>query len=436
MSTALGEKCKRIGVVSVGPTPKLLKHEIQTMEFRVNDFANHNQVRGRPVETPSIRAYGHDWILRVFPRGSPSSREDIEYVSCFLLYVGDDNDVDDDEPSTMLSFRCKDTKRATDQLHVFCKNCNNGDKRLWGYQNFLKRTDVLEKYLDKDGTLVIEVDIQIAEERKNVWYPDPLQEEPSLVKLYRTHESTSDITFDIDGKEFHAHRSILSVRAETLFELTNDDDNGRIRENKEGYDDGKIVLSKIVEGDIFEQILEFVYTVRTPEIKNEGIAIKLLLAADRFGCTDLKLYIESAIVDKFLNATNAAKWLLLSDSHSCALLKEASMRLHESDTNTVMESKDDWSMVVESNRLLEELFKFITLKSYAELPSSSNSSNAVVDGDNLDVTTLREKLAYANLEIDGSRNILIERLKKYQQEKYVRQESSNSLGSTACTLVL
>ena len=420
MSTTLSEKCKRIGVVSVGPTPKLLKHEIQTMEFRINDFANHNQVRGKPIKTPSIRAYGHDWILRVFPRGSPSSREDFEYVSCFLLYVGD-NDVDD-EPSTMLSFRCKDTKRATDELHVFCKDCNNGDKRLWGYQNFLKRTDVLENYLDKDGTLVIEVDIQIAEERKNIWYPDPLQEEPSLVKLYHTHESTSDITFDVDGKEFHAHKSILSVRAETLFELTNDDDNGRIR-------DGKIVTIFSTEADIFEQILEYVYTVKTPEIKNEGIAIKLLVAADRFGCTDLKLYIESTIVDKFLNATNAAKWLLLSDSHSCALLKEASMRLHVSDANTVMESKDDWSMVVESNRLLEELFKSNS--------SSSSSSNAVVDVENLDVTTLREKLVYANLEIDGCRNILIERLKRYQLENNVLQESSSSLGSsTACALVL
>ena len=419
MSSTLSEKCKRIGVVSVGPTQKLLKHEIQTMEFRINDFANHNQVRGKPIKTPSIRAYGHDWILRVFPRGSPSSREDFEYVSCFLLYVGD-NDVDD-EPSTMLSFRCKDTKRATDELHVFCKDCNNGDKRLWGYQNFLKRTDVLENYLDKDGTLVIEVDIQIAEERKNIWYPDPLQEEPSLVKLYHTHESTSDITFDVDGKEFHAHKSILSVRAETLFELANDDDNGRIR-------DGKIVTIFSTEADIFEQILEYVYTVKTPEIKNEGIAIKLLVAADRFGCTDLKLYIESTIVDKFLNATNAAKWLLLSDSHSCALLKEASMRLHVSDANTVMESKDDWSMVVESNRLLEELFKS---------NSSSSSSNAVVDVENLDVTTLREKLVYANLEIDGCRNILIERLKRYQLENNVLQESSSSLGSsTACALVL
>ena len=423
MSTTLSEKCKRIGVVSVGPTPKLLKHEIQTMEFRINDFANHNQVRGKPIKTPSIRAYGHDWILRVFPRGSPSSREDFEYVSCFLLYVGD-IDVDD-EPSTMLSFRCKDTKRATDELHVFCKDCNNGDKRLWGYQNFLKRTDVLENYLDKDGALVIEVDIQIAEERKNIWYPDPLQEEPSLVKLYHTHESTSDITFDVDGKEFHAHKSILSVRAETLFELTNDDDNGRIR-------DGKIVTIFSTEADIFEQILEYVYTVKTPEIKNEGIAIKLLVAADRFGCTDLKLYIESTIVDKFLNATNAAKWLLLSDSHSCALLKEASMRLHVSDANTVMESKDDWSMVVESNRLLEELFK-----SNSSISSSSSSSNAVVDVENLDVTTLREKLVYANLEIDGCRNILIERLKRYQLENNVLQESSSSLGSsTACTLVL
>jgi hypothetical protein len=396
------EKRKRVGSVFLGCPPKRLKHEIHTMEFRFNDFANQHQVRGKPIETPSIRAYGYDWILRVFPRGDKKSSKDQEHVSCFLLCAGGKSVA----PSAKFTIRCKDRMIRPSQLRVF--------DRHWGKLNFLERTDVLENYLDEDGSLVIEVDIQIAVEKRNVWYPDPLQKEPSLVKLYRTSESTSDITFVVDGKEFHAHKNILSLRAETLFELTKENDD----------DEGKIFID--MEGEIFEQILEYVYTVKTPEIKNEGIAIKLFLAADRFGCTELKLFIESTIVDKFLNATNAAKWLLLSDAHTCALLKEASMRLHESDACTVMESKDDWSRVVESNRLLEELFKFVTYKSYVDLPNSRNrnssSNNTVVDGENLDVTTLREKLLEAELEIDGSRNILIERLKKYQQEKSVLTE--------------
>jgi hypothetical protein len=49
----------------------------------------------------------------------------------------------------------------------------------------------------------------------------------------------------------------------------------------------------------------------------------LLRAADKYGCVDVKLYTESMLVDKFLNTSNAARLMILRDSHSCALLKEA-----------------------------------------------------------------------------------------------------------------
>jgi hypothetical protein len=47
-------------------------------------------------------------------------------------------------------------------------------------------------------------------------------------------------------------------------------------------------------------------------------AQNLLEAADRFGVTPLKPYVESVIVETFLDATTAARFLLCGDSHSCA----------------------------------------------------------------------------------------------------------------------
>jgi len=263
------------------------------------------------------------------------------------------------------------------------------------------------------------VDLQLAvdkEDENDVWYPEPLQEEPSLVKLYRSSESTFDVSFDVDGIIFHAHKSILFLRAEALFELTKNT-------NNDGNDnDGAIVISD-VESDTFERILEHVYTVKTtmPEIKyDDDTATKLLMASDRLGCSYLKLYIESIIVDKLLTASNAASWLLLSDAHSCALLKEASMKLHESDAETVMKSTD-WSRVVESNRLLEELFKFVTVKKSQSQGDNNNTCNVV---ENLDVSSLREKLSNRNLDIDGSREMLVGRLK----EANSKSSSSNNGG--------
>ena len=86
---------------------------------------------------------------------------------------------------------------------------------------------------------------------------------------------------------------------------------------------------------LFFSKLSFFHCVRTPEFTDKDTTIKLLLAADRLGCTDLKLYVESTIVENFLDASNAAEWVVRSDSHSCPLLKEASMKIYASDNNTV-----------------------------------------------------------------------------------------------------
>ena len=40
-------------------------------------------------------------------------------------------------------------------------------------------------------------------------------------------------------------------------------------------------------------------------------------------------------MENFLDASNAAEWVVRNDSHSCPLLKEASMKIYASDNNTV-----------------------------------------------------------------------------------------------------
>ena len=90
----------------------------------------------------------------------------------------------------------------------------------------------------------------------------------------------------------------------------------------------------------FRNCLFFSLCSYTPEFTDKDTTIKLLLAADRLGCTDLKLYVESTIVYKFLDASNATEWVVRSDSHSSPLLKEASMKMYASENNSsVLESE-------------------------------------------------------------------------------------------------
>ena len=124
-----------------------------------------------------------------------------------------------------------------------------------------------------------------------------------------------------------------------------------------------------------------------------------------------------------MKASNAAHWLLIGDSHSCALLKETAMKIYKSDASSVIESDDEsWQKIRESKRLLAELLEFCTVvkKQSPPVAAAASSTNnkrkrenkkEIDNVDHLNVTSLREQLLASNLEIDGSREILVDRLK-------------------------
>ncbi|OEU06039.1 hypothetical protein FRACYDRAFT_222647, partial [Fragilariopsis cylindrus CCMP1102] len=165
-----------------------------------------------------------------------------------------------------------------------------------------------------------------------------------------------------------------------------------------------------VDEAAFETILKFIYMDEVPTMKgcdDDAEKARLnLLTANRFGCTDLKLYMESILIEKFLVPSTVAGMLLLADSHSCALLKEATMNMYAS---------NDWTKLKESNDLLVELLVYATSsrKKYSSVVDDGNGT--IDDVDDFDVTSLRERLQQQNvdLDLDGSREILVERWKNY-----------------------
>ena len=397
-----GQKRKYVGTASVGDAPKQLLENVETMRFLFHNFKDLKEERGDSVYTPPLEAFGYLWRVVLYPRGNIDSSSETGYISCYLQYVGDVNY----KPAAKYSFRCKDCCYEC-ETRVFDDN-----RKMLGLSSYLKRKEVLEQCLEADGSLVIDVDLQITADSKRVWYPKKLQREEILVQSYSdSSNTTSDIVFVVEGMDYHAHKMILSLRAKTLYELskeqyiTSDDDQPRVP------------LSHI-KGETFRKILEYIYTVNTtPKIDNEASATELLLAADRFDCTQLKLYVESTIVDKFLTTDNAASMLVLGDSHSCALLKEAAMNMYAFDPIAVQES-EGWSSVEESQRLIMEILKSVSLK-LTQSKNGETTNNSTIQGnaaatiEHLDVSSLREQLQDKRLDLDGSREILVERLKSF-----------------------
>ena len=190
------------------------------------------------------------------------------------------------------------------------------------------------------------------------------------------------------------------MKAKAFFELSKD------------YENNVPVLLHGINGNVFKSYLDYVYTVKAPDIEDKDTAMQILGVEECFGCGELKLYVESVLVDKFLEVSNAAKMILVADEYSLPLLKEAAMNLYKTESNAEKKSKS-WTTVEESHRLLRELLDHLSvqyLSSSTSKVGNEYSSNHVYQ---LDMASLRFQLQDANLRVDGSRAILIKRLKEH-----------------------
>ena len=154
--------------------------------------------------------------------------------------------------------------------------------------------------------------------------------------------------------------------------------------------------------------------MKLQDIENTDIAKELLVAADYYDCVHLKLYVESAIVDTFLTPEIVAELLLCADSYSCALLKEAAINMFVTNAATV-KNTEAWSKVEESNKLLVELLNATTSSIKCNVEDSSD------EFDSLDIAALREELGRANLPLDGSREVVVERLRTFRQRQGMKE---------------
>jgi hypothetical protein len=155
-----------------------------------------------------------------------------------------------------------------------------------------------------------------------------------------------------------------------------------------------------IDSSMFQALLHFVYTDELPATVNMDTDARTLLeVADRFGCSRLKLTAESEIVKAGINVENAAEFLLYADAHCCALLHEAAFNVCVANPTAVRASAG-WTQLKESPELLAELFGASPIG-----PSSES------DSDTMKVATLRQKLEEKNLDVDGTREMLIQRLK-------------------------
>lgn len=142
-------------------------------------------------------------------------------------------------------------------------------------------------------------------------------------------EEGADVTFEVGGATFAAHRCVLAARspvfrAELFGPMKESAATGTIR-----VDD--------MEAQVFSSLLTFVYTDSLPETgdneQDEGaMAQHLLAAADRYGLERLKLICDDRLREH-IRASSVATLLALAEQYRCRGLKEACIEFLSSGTN-------------------------------------------------------------------------------------------------------
>ncbi|KAG7344792.1 BTB/POZ domain containing protein [Nitzschia inconspicua] len=385
---------KIVGTSVTFDCPKVPSGRIETMIFKVNGFADREEEKNTAFSTSTLSAHGRQWKLLIYPRGdarSGGSTEE-EHISIFLEFTGS-------EPITAdYTIRCGPMESSS-RKRIFTERCTS-----WGYSDWILRSVFIDQqngYIDDDGGTTFEISLQLYVDKKSVWYPCMLDEGRIPSQLFKC-QASKDVTFEVQGSEFRVHSAALELCAPALFEMV---------EDKLQTRDGPISVEiPSIEKQIFEQIVQYLYnSLDLESITNDyEVAKNLLVAADRFGFMDLKLYMESTLTEHLLTADTAASLLLFADGHSCALLKEAAMLFYVKDPEAVKNSKD-WTLVLESTPLLVELLDIATLGSGNVIVDKSKHLTAEIL-ELLDVTSLRERLDASNLDLDGSRETLVQRL--------------------------
>jgi hypothetical protein len=283
-----------------------------------------------------------------------------------------------------------------------------------------------------DGTLVITVHFKLlssssADDKAAAasrWKPAKISLHPTLSRL-RTDRTWADIAFSVvDGgrrRFLYAHRNTLALHAPALLRLataatttngSNSKNDPVIREEDEedacsGTSSTTTIIElpdQVVDPLALENLLAYIYDGSLPHrCDTYDSARALLLAADRFECTSLKLYVESYMAEEILNHANAADFLLLADALSCPLLKEAVFDEIAFVPSAVFNTEGWTTRVLKCERLVME----VMTARYCEPTVDERKRYAEC----LSVNALRYRLVEQGLDVDGSRETLVKRFK-------------------------
>jgi speckle-type POZ protein len=159
----------------------------------------------------------------------------------------------------------------------------------------------------------------------------------------------SDVILNIGGREFPAHKNILSARSDVFTAMFQ-------HPTKENLTNQ--IKIEDIEPDVFQELLRFIYTGRVQVDKLEVMAAGLFIAADKYLLDQLKLTCENHLLHH-MSPENCVFLLLNGDlQNPTELLKEAAKFFRRLPSQVMATAR--WEKIEEENpRLLCQIQKFL-----------------------------------------------------------------------------
>jgi speckle-type POZ protein len=287
-----------------------------THDFEVPNFSllNGNIGADRSVSSAPFHVGGYNWMIEFYPDGT-------HHRACFGHAAAAYVTVCDGAVGARARFTLSLVGRDGGASRVWSRR-SAGPRTFgwphpttWGFRRFfLKPLLRLSRCLGDDGRITIRCEITVLAPHRSEDTSPPPSEMPGHLRRVLRDGTGADVAFRVAGREFRAHRVVLAARspvfcAQLYGPMAEKDYPGRVIEVVD------------MEPEVFETLLEFVYTDCFEECST-ATTQHLLVAADRYGMDRLKLMCAEKL-QRSIDVSNVMATLLLADQHHCQTLKEA-----------------------------------------------------------------------------------------------------------------
>ncbi|ESO94307.1 hypothetical protein LOTGIDRAFT_232540 [Lottia gigantea] len=319
--------------------------------WTINNFSFCREEMGEVLKSSTFSAGANDklkWCLRVNPKGL--DEESKEYLSLYLLLVS----CNKSEVRAKFKFSILNAKREETKAMESQRAYRFVQGKDWGFKKFIRRDFLMDEAngLLPDDKLTIFCEVSVVGDTINIsgqsnCTPVKVPEcklSNDLGSLFE-RSLASDVILCVNGKEFQAHKAILSARS-PVFQAMFEHEMEESKQNRVEITDQ--------DHEVMREMLRFTYTGKAPNL--DKMADELLAAADKYALERLKVMCEDALYSS-LTVENVCDILVLADLHSADQLKTHAVDFINSHATDVMDTMGWKSMVSTHPHLIADAFR-------------------------------------------------------------------------------